>query len=196
MNNAEALLILSNFPNDLWARLALRRNNTDLFCRVIAAWFGGEPPLVYEILLTRCAEHAKHYVAWRHDPTDFLQQCLEEECRLLYARSKMTSSPSCECKLTEMPTRKDQEEMDQSQLDDLLKIREEVCKKLGHHFFRTDYIYARDENKVAFKGDGFKKAAKYTTVFCSSCMLVAEIEICPTIEVRPENRPMVKPAAA
>jgi hypothetical protein len=55
-----------------------------------------------------------------------------------------------------------------------------------HNFYRTDYVFARDLNGVAFRGHGWATAPKYTRAFCQHCGQTIEIQICPPIEVRKE----------
>lgn len=66
------------------------------------------------------------------------------------------------------------------------------CDTLGHHFFRADYVFAKDQKGTPFIGDGFKPAPKFARMYCSRCLLAADIEICPALEVRQPKFP--KPA--
>lgn len=202
MNNAETLLTLSKHPNDICGRIALRRNNADLLMRIIKEWFG-QSPLVYETLLTRCAESARHFVPWRDDPDEFIVDCLQRECRILYARSKMGSHPASnqpglrlELRLSqEQETPEISEKEDDMELN-IQSIRETVCQDMGHLFRRTDFVYARDEKGTAFQGEPVHTSAKFTKLFCARCMALVEVEICPPLEVRFEKEPKDMRAAA
>lgn len=190
MNNAQALLILSDYPNDPVARTALRHNNCELFHRVITKVWGGYTPLVFELLLTQCAEGAKAFVAWRDDPTDFLTAWVEHESRVLYSRSKMSVNPPNnfikEEKMSEVSVLNPEAAISSTEK---ATIQREVCMKLGHLFHRLDYVYARDIHGKAFKGNnGWGEATKHERLFCARCTEVVEVEICPPLEMRYRNR--------
>ncbi len=193
MNNAETLVTLSKYPNDPRGRTFLRRNNAGLFMQVIQEWFGSPSPLVHETLLTRCAEYARHFVPWRDDPDGFIRDCLERECRILFARSKMITYPSSEPE--EIPFRTVNSKTREDHMEEtveLAKIREEVCQKMGHLYHRADYVYARDAHRTAFKGAGWQRAAKYMRLYCARCTSTIEVEICPPLDVRIERKEIDK----
>ena len=56
-----------------------------------------------------------------------------------------------------------------------------------HQYYRTDYVFARDTNGVAFRGHGWMTAPKYMRAFCQRCGTTIEIQVCPSIEIRHEK---------
>lgn len=75
-------------------------------------------------------------------------------------------------------------------------VKELTCSEDGHFYHSFPYTFARDKHGNAFRGEGYQKAAKFTTLYCSRCGQTREIQIAPYLEIKVPRASEPKPLAA